>query len=409
MSPHYIIALKNIIRSKQRSIVTIVLSAVSTAILIFSTALMDGEHKVLLKSAVEIYPGYIQITHKEFRENPSFDNLIFDTNSVINKIRQKDDVDTVTSRFETFVLFATDEKSVGAMLAGIEPESEAKVSKLKKSLMEGSYLDSDDKNKVYIGSELANKLKVKVGDVISFIGTAADYSFCADNVKVKGIFQSGLFEFDANSAFLNKKYFDEIFVSSNISTHIIVQPSVIEDSLDISQDISKSIDKELTSKSWQEYMQALVDAMELDSVFGYITLGIFFIVIFFVVLIYTLLSIFSRIKEIGVLRAIGTSPKEILQMLMFESVVLSFVSVAIGGIIGGAVAYYFNINPIDFGSQFDEQFKQYGLVNTLFPTEFNLLVIFRDMAIMFFLNILSTLYPIMKVNRYNPVEAMHHV
>ncbi|MEA3288755.1 MAG: FtsX-like permease family protein [Campylobacterota bacterium] len=409
MKPHFVIALKNISRNKARSIVTILLSSFATAILVFSTALMDGEHKVFLQSAVELYPGYIQVTHKDFKDEPSLDNIILDSSKVVKDINTQKGVELTASRFETFVLFSSDIKSVGGLLAGVEPVNESKVSKLKESLLKGEYLKDDESNSLYIGYELARNLKIDIDDKVSYIGTGADYSFTADNLIVKGIFQTGLFDFDASSAFVSKKYFDEMFVSSGMATHIVVLPKVKEDARVVSDEISKVIPKSLVSKSWDESMEALIKAMELDSIFGYITLGIFFIVIFFVILIYTFISVFARIKEIGILRAIGTKQKEILQMLLFESSVLALVSVIIGGIIGAAIAYYFNINPIDFGSEFDEQFKQYGLVNTKLPTDFNVVNILRDMFIMFILCVASTLYPIIKINKFKPKEAMDHV
>ncbi len=409
MKPYISIALKNIYNNKGRTIVTILLSSLSTAILVFITAFMDGEHKIMLKNAVELYPGYIQITNKDFRDNPGFDNLIENSTSLVEKVKENDNVSSISQRFETFVLFSSDTKSVGAMIVGIEPENEKINSKLEQSLQKGKYLENKDKNFLYIGNELAKKLKIKVGDTISFVGTGADYSFCADNLIIKGIFQTGLFEFDSTSSFVNKKYFDEVFVSKNLSTHIIIKPKDIENAQFLSDEISKILPKELDSQSWKEFMRTLVEAMELDGIFGYITVGIFFIVIFFVILIYTLLSVYSRIKEIGILRAIGTKKREIFSMLLFESVVLSFISILIGGIIGAVLAYYFNINPIELGTEFEEQFKQYGLASTALPTDFNLLNILRDMLIMFILCVGSTLYPIVKVNSFKPVEAINHV
>ncbi len=409
MKPYISIALKNIYNNKGRTIVTILLSSLSTAILVFITAFMDGEHKIMLKNAVELYPGYIQITNKDFRDNPGFDNLIENSTGLVEKVKENDNVSSISQRFETFVLFSSDTKSVGAMIVGIEPENEKINSKLEQSLQKGKYLENKDKNSLYIGNELAKKLKIKVGDTISFVGTGADYSFCADNLIIKGIFQTGLFEFDSTSSFVNKKYFDEVFVSKNLSTHIIIKPKDIENAQFLSDEISKILPKELDSQSWKEFMRTLVEAMELDGIFGYITVGIFFIVIFFVILIYTLLSVYSRIKEIGILRAIGTKKREIFSMLLFESVVLSFISILIGGIIGAVLAYYFNINPIELGAEFEEQFKQYGLASTALPTDFNLLNILRDMLIMFILCVGSTLYPIVKVNSFKLVEAINHV
>ncbi len=409
MKPYLDIALKSIKANKSRSIVTVMLTTISTIILIFASTLMDGEHKIMLKNAVEVYPGYIQITNKKFLDTPSYDNLIFDEKSVIDKLKQRSDIDTITPRFETSALFSSDTKTLGAMIVAIVPNLEKKVSKLKSSLIEGEYLTSNDTNKLYIGKELAKRLKVSVGDKVSFISNGADYSFCADNVTIKGVFQTGLYEFDANSAFLNKSYFDKVFSSKNLATHIIILPVAPDKSLQISKSIQKGLDNSLLAQSWQESMDSLVTAMELDSVFGYFTLSIFFIVIFFVVLIYTLLVVFSRIKEIGVLRAIGTKKTEILSMLVFESVLLSFLSVVIGGLIGAYLAYYFNINPIELADEYQEQFKQYGIMATALPTDFNLFTIFRDMIIMFILGVLSTLYPILKINSLTPSEAMRHV
>ena len=409
MNPIYSIAIKNIKANKKRSFVTIFLTMCSTAILIFISAFMDGSHNKMLQNAVELYSGYIQVSHKDFKSNPSFDNLIFNRDKTINTIEKNDGVELVSSRFEAFVLLSSLNKSVGVSITSIEPLKEERLSILKNSLVKGEYLNSKDENYLYIGFDLAKRLKVDVGDKLSFVGTGADYSFCADIVKVKGIFQTGLYEFDSNSAFLNQKYFDEVFVSSNLATSLIVLPKKPKEAELLSDNINKIIDKELVSQSWKKFMESFVKAMELDSIFGYFTIAIFFVVIFFVILIYTLLVVYSRIKEIGVLRAIGTTKNQILKMLIFESVVLSTISVIIGGIIGAYLAYYFSINPIELGDSYNEQFKQYGLMATSLPTEFNLVTIFRDMFIMFVLNILSTLYPILNVNRYKPVEATNHV
>ncbi len=370
---------------------------------------MDGEHQTLLKSSVELYSGYINIKHNKFRDEPSIEYLIRDSDMMVDKLKNRDDIQAVSQRFDTFVLFSTDSRSVGGMLSGIQPESEKMTSKLKLSLLKGKYLQADDKDSLYIGSELAKLLKVDIGDRVSFIGTGSDYSFCADNLTVKGIFQTGLFEFDSQSAFLNKSYFDKVFLTESLATEIVLLPKNIDMADKASHSIQHTLSEELSSESWRESMKSLVKAMELDAIFGYITVGILFIVILFVILIYTFLTLFARIKEIGVLRAVGTSQREIFAMLFAESITLSFIGVVVGVLIGGGLALYFNINPIEFGAEFEEQFKQYGFINTAIPTDFNISNIFRDGLIIFALSIGSTIYPIIKVNSYRPVEAIHHV
>ncbi|MCK5437182.1 MAG: ABC transporter permease [Desulfobulbaceae bacterium] len=402
------IAIKNIVAYKRRSIVTVALTCFTTALLVFASAFWDGSHNKMIESAVEIYPGYLQITQKDFRKIPSYDNLIFDARSVRNALTKISGIDTFGERFESFVLFSSREKAVGGMFTGIEPEKEERLSRLKKSLKKGEYLSPGDHAKLYIGTELAKRLKVDVGDVLSFVGTGADYSFAADNVTVKGIFQTGLFDFDASAAFVSKSYFDYIMAAQNYATHFIVLPEKPQDVEDLAATISRKLGSEYQALSWQKTMAGLVQAMKVDSIFGYITLSIIFIVIFFVIMIYTLLAVFARVREIGILRAVGTTPSQILRLLVLESVLLGLVSVVAGGLIGGALAYYFQLHPIVFPG-YEEQFKQYGLAASAMPAIFSLSTIVRDMIVMFVLTVLSTLYPILKVNGYRPIEAIRHV
>ncbi len=401
-------ALRNIAAYKKRTIVTVLLTSLTTALLVFASAWNDGSHQTMIRNAVEIYPSYIQITGREFREKPSYDHLIFDVAAIREKLARIQGVAVSAARFESFVLYSAEEKAVGGMLTGIEPEQEPRLSRLAASLKSGEYLTAGDTNQVYIGNELAKRLKVDVGDELAFVGSGADYSFAADNLRVKGIFQTGLYEFDAATAFLNLAYFEEIMAAENYATHFIVLPEKREQVEELALEIGRAVGPDYASESWLQIMAELVKAMQLDSLFGYITLGIIFIVIFFVIMIYTLLTVYSRIREIGVLRAIGTTPRQIFGMLVLESALLAAVSVVMGGLIGGVIAYYFHINPITM-SGFEEQFKQYGLAVSAMPTAFQPLIILRDMVVMFVLSVLSTLYPILKINRYRPVEAMHHV
>ena len=402
------LALRNITAYKKRSIVTVLLTTVTTCLLIFSTAWMDGSHKTMIENGVEIYPGYLQITGKEFRDAPSYDHLIFDARAVSRILAGNSDISVFAPRFESFVLFSAEQKAVGGMLTGIVPEQEQHLSRLASSLKTGAYLSSSDQAQVYMGNEFAKRLDLQVGDEVAFVGSGADYSFAADLLRVKGIFQTGLFDFDASSAFISKSYQDKIMATENYATHFIVLPKETELSAQLARELGTTLGHEYQVASWDQTMASLVKAMQLDSMFGYITLGIIFIVIFFVIMIYTLLAIYARIREIGVLRAIGTSPGQVLSMLLLESGILSLLSVLMGGLIGAALAWYFNVHPIVF-TGYEEQFKQYGLAASAMPTDFAPLIILRDMVVMFVLSMLSTLYPIFKVNGLVPVEAINHV
>ena len=407
-------AWRELVTQKKRTVVTLMLSTFSTALLIFSNAINDGAHNQLIRSSVEVYPGYMEAINKKFEDQPSFDNLIFDVAAVQKELSSVGGIKARAVRFEAYALYATKEQTVGGMFTAIEPENEAKVSRLKRSLVAGEYLDGNDTNALYLGVELAKRLKVGVGDTLSFISTAADYSFAADNLVIKGLFKTKLYEFDNSAGFVNKRYFDTVMQSKNMATHIIMTPDDLEVIDAVTAAANAAVEKDIVVRNYKETMKDLILAMEVDEIFGYITLGIFFIVIFFVIAIFAFLAVYARIRQIGILRAIGTSPRQVVAMLLIEALILGVLSVGIGGAAGGWAAKHFEEHPIAFSSMVDmdpeEYYKQYNMVADMtIPSEYDPLKILRDMLIMMALNLLTVLYPIMRINRFTPTEAIRYV
>jgi len=371
--------------------------------------MMDGSYAKMFKDSVEIYPGYIQITNRLYRDDPGYENLIFDTKSVKEKLEDTQGVELYAERFEGFALYASSENSIGGMFAGINPQKEKRLSRIHKAMIEGEYLENGDTDSIIIGSAFAKRLGIGLGDKVSVITSATDYSFAADNLIVKGIFQTHLYEFDSSVGFVNKSYFDTIMASGNFATHIIVLPEELKESQLLAQKLQKKLqDSEYVAQEWRTYMSGIVEAMEFDRLSGMIMVWLFFIIIFFVVMIYALLTIFARIKEIGIMRAIGTTPLQIFYILMLETLMLGIASVTLGGAIGGYLAYYYEIHPIYLES-FEEMYRQYGIVEAVLPTDFTWGVVFKGMAYMLAMNLLCALYPILKVNSYRPIDAIRHL
>lgn len=403
------IAWRNVLRSRRRTIVTILLSTITTALFIFYMALMDGSYSKIFKDSVEMHPGYIQITHAQYRENPGYEYLLEDTTKLLERVKQVEGVAHVGVRFEGFALLASSEQAIGGAFSGIEPSVEPHISRLARSIVSGRYLRETDTNGVVLGVKLANRLSVDINDTFSVIATAADYSFAADNVRVVGIFRTGLPEFDGMQLFMNKSYYDQIMMSDNLATTIVVDPIEPKESQSVALAVRNSIDDEsVRVEDWRNFMSSLVDAMEVDRISGMIMLWVFVVLIFFVVMIYAYLTIYSRTKEIGIMRALGTLPRQIIAILLLETVILALISVILGGTLGGAVAYYFELFPLSFES-LEDIYQQYGFVEATLPADFTWGVVLKGCAYVFMLNLVSIIYPVWHTVRKKPIDAMHHV
>jgi ABC-type lipoprotein release transport system permease subunit len=243
---------------------------------------------------------------------------------------------------------------------------------------------------------------------VAFVGSSIDYSFAAENFEVVGIFKTGLFEFDASSAFVNKSYFDELMRSEDMASYIVVAVDDIEAVESIVAHIQTKMPKDIEVASWKVLMASMVQAMEVDSIFGYISLGLFFVVIFFVVMIYGFINVSARIKELGLLRALGLRSFDVTTLLFLETALLALSSVLIGMVLGGYLAYYFELHPIIIEGM-AETYKEYGIVSDAVPTRFDLWTVCWNGIVVVLLNFLAIIYPIYYTRRFSPVEAMSHV
>ena len=402
------LALKNILFYKGRAITTFVLTFVSALLFIVYVALMNGSHGAMLKNALEVYTGAIEIYKKGYREEGGNAYLITDVADVEKKLAKTDGVADFSSRYETYGLLSAKERSTAAMVAGINPEKEKVMSELFSALIAGRYLSSDSGNCLYAGVDLAKKLEAKIGDEVSFIGSASDNSFAADLFKLCGVFRTGAFSFDSTASFVTRSYFDELMYADNKASYIAVKLDDLGEVAKVNTRISAWLPKGLESVSWKVLMKSMVQAMQVDSFFGYISIGLFFVVIFFVIMIFGFINVSTRIREFGILRCIGLSKYKISLLLFYEIFILSTLAIMLATPIGAYVAYYFSLHPIVIAG-ISETYKEYGVVSDEIPFSFDMVTISWNVAVVYGLNFLSVLYPIVYINRFRPIEAVHHV
>ncbi len=155
-------------------------------------------------------------------------------------------------------------------------------------------------------------------------------------------------------------------------------------------------------------MKSMVELMKIDSLFGYISISLFFLVIFFVIMIYGFINVSTRIKEFGILKSIGLSDRDIDRLLFYEIFILTTGALMLATPLGAGLAYYFEFYPIVIPGM-SEMYKEYGVVSDEVPTRFEPLTIIWNVLVVFFLNLLSILYPMFYVRSFTPVEAMRHV
>jgi ABC-type lipoprotein release transport system permease subunit len=403
------LALKNILFYKSRSITTFILTFISTLFFIVYVAMMDGSHKSMLENSLKVYTGAIEIYKQGYRDIGGNDYLLRDVKEIEKKLSHIEGINTFTARYETYGLLSHKDYSGAAMVTGIEANKEMTMSQLKNALIEGKYLNASSGNCIYMGVDLKKKLHVKLGEEVSFIGAASDNSFAADLFKVCGIFKTGAYEFDSSASFVSREYFDTLMYSTDKASYITIKVDDLREVDAIAMKIEKLLNnEELEVVTWKTLMKSMVEAMEVDSIFGYISMSLFFVVIFFVIMIFGFINVSSRVREFGTLRCIGLSRSNIRSLLVWEIFILSSLAVILATPIGAYIAYHYSVYPIIIEGM-SETYKEYGIVSDELPFSFDVYTIAWNVGVIYVLNFLSVVYPIKFINSFKPIEATRHV
>ena len=204
-------AWRNIWRNPRRTILTISAVAFASVLLVFMLSFQLGSYGTMINASVKIHTGHLQVQAKGYQDKKNMRLVVPDPSAVGNILDTTTGVAAYTFRANAFSLVSSRERTYGIIVIGIDPVMEARVSTIKKLIRRGSYLSEDDTNEALVGKLLARNLQVGPGDDLTVLGQGRDGSIAATVVKVKGIYSSGIDEFDRSSIHISLKNFQDVY------------------------------------------------------------------------------------------------------------------------------------------------------------------------------------------------------
>ena len=388
---------------------TILAIVFATMLLVFMLSFQFGSYDTMINTAVKIHTGHVQVQAEGYRDKMDIRLVVPNPGAVDDVIKDIPGIEAYTSRANAFSLVSSSDRTYGVLLTGIDPEREAKVSTLKKLVQRGEYLAQEDTDMALVGELLARNLKVDIGDELVALGQGRDGSVAASVLKVKGIFSSGEDKFDRNSVQMPLGYFQDVFSMRGAVHEMVVLGRSLEDVKKIKKELGagvRSIDNDgnLVVLDWMELMPGIVQSIKLDLVSGLIMYVILIVVVAFSILNTFLMTIFERTREFGVLMAIGMTPGRLMKSLFLESATITLIGIILGIISGGMITWYYQVHGILISGA-AELLSQYGLPERMYP-QLSVLSVSIGAGIVLIITILTAIYPVLKVRRLRPVEAM---
>lgn len=405
-------AWRNIWRNPRRTILTISAIAFASTLLVFMLSFQLGSYGAMINASVRIHTGHLQVQAKGYQDKKSMRLVVPDPVAVGGILDKVPEVDAYTFRANAFSLASSKERTYGIIVIGIDPVREAGVSTLKKLIRQGSYLVKGETDQALVGELLAKNLRVGLGEELTILGQGRDGSIAATVIKVKGIYSSGMDEFDRSSIHIPLKIFQDVYSMRGAVHEVVAIGTSLSDVSEMKNATRTGLRKldqkyPLVALDWDEIMPGLLQAIEMDLVSGIIFWFILIVVVAFSILNTFLMAILERTREFGVLMAIGTTPRRLTKLLLIESTAMTVIGIVIGIIAGCLLTWYFQVHGLDLGGA-SELMSQYGISGRMYP-QLSLITALSGPGAVLLITFLTALYPAFKVRRLRPVEAMRSV
>ena len=402
-------AWRNVWRNRRRSLLTVMAISLGLGFNIFMRAIGDGFHEQMVDNSVRSHIGHLVVHRAGYHDDPGINKTLPSPDAVESAIQSLPDLRAYSLRVLGDGLASTAENSAGVAIVGVDPAMERKVTTISRGIVKGHYLREGEVRPVLIGARLAVNLKAGIGDKVVLLVQAADGSMGANLFRVVGIFRSGAPELDSGMAFILRKDAQELFSLQNRETEAVV---LLNSSLGVpaaQQSLqSKLAGKDVEVLTWYQVEPFLLQFIQLDDAFFYIIVIIFFVVISIGILNTIMMSVFERVREFGVMMALGTKPRQIVKMVVEEAFVLALVGAVIGSAIGISSSLYFATAGMNLSS-WAEGAAALGMTSTVVYTRLTAAnVVISNLAVLVVV-VLVGLYPALHASRLRPVEAIRHV
>ena len=397
-------AWRNIGRNRRRTVVTVGAMAFGFYAMVIWFGMLQGLLNDMEDTVVEVELGDLQIHAPTYLEDPSLYTAIDDVDALLSRLEAAGF--RASARLVGAGLAAAHDSAAGASLRGIDVQGNAGVSVISTRLAEGAWLDDGDPAGVVVGRRLARALDVAVGDELVVLSQTTDGAIANDLYAVRGILDSVSDGIDRSAVFLTDAAFRELFFMPEGAHEIVVRKPddvVLAAALETVQGLAPGLD----TQSWRSLVPTLATYLDSARQMMGIVSAIIYIVIAILILNAMLMAVFERIREFGVLKALGVEPRQVLSLIIAESALQTGLALGLGLALSLPTLWYLVEFGIDTGA-----LGGVSVIGATFATVWQAAVspatFVTPAMTLILLVLLAVIYPALKAAWISPVEAMRH-
>ncbi len=404
---YFLMAWRNVWRNPRRTAVIGLAVVIAVWSMIFLTALMYGMVEGMIRNSIITMTGDIQIHQKGYHDDPVIEHSINDPAPVEAKVQKLlPPGGNWAPRIRVNAIISNARHSGGVTLVGIDPPKEAKVSFIGDAVKQGDYLKAGDEYGILVGRALLEKFGAKVGHKVVLMSQDTTKNIASRAFRIAGVFTAEMESTEKQYVYVTLPAAQKMLKMDQGISEVAIMLAERDQGDPLAATLRQDLPKDLEVMTWKQ-LQPITEAyLAMFNGFIWLWYLVVFIAMGFGIVNTLLMAVMERIREFGLLKALGLRPRRIIAEVVTESLFLMILGMLVGNILGLACTWAVSDTGIDLsalaaGAEF------WGMERMLYPV-LRLSDVLLANFIVLILGILVSLYPAVKAARFTPVEALSH-
>jgi ABC-type lipoprotein release transport system permease subunit len=409
------IAWRNLWRNRRRTAITLSSIAFGILLAVIFTGMGDANFSAMIDLAARMGGGHVTLQHPEYLDSPTLSRSVQEVEALRRVALEDPDVQRVVTRISGHLMISSAVKNTGAAFIAFDPAVEDVTTlSLLEAVTEGELPGANGRGGIVLGRRLADNLDADIGRKVVYTVTDKDGQIVQEAVRVTGIMETGAPSVDGGLCLLSLA---QLRVALGYGEDEAVQVAVFLGDQRRAEVVAARLAGQLGGAAegvaalpWHELQPELAGFIAMKVASARFMEAIIMLLVAAGIFNTLFVSVMERLREFGIMRAIGWSQAQIFGLVMFESIWLALVGLALAAVVTAGPYWYLSEVGIDLAAMGVAGTEVAGVAMTdvmrvgIFPENAVMIAVAAMLA-----TLLSGVYPAWSAGRVVPVEAIRLV
>jgi len=394
---------RNLWRNYRRTLIMLLAITVGVWAMIFMTALLRGMVDNMVRTGLSVLPGHVQIHATAYRDDPSVTHGMPMPGQALLGVLNGQQVVAWTGRIKVPAMISSEQDNRGVTLLGVDPAGELALGFDPADIAEGRFLNGSDDRGIVIGKKLMERLETRLGKRVVAMSQDPDNAIADRGFRVVGVFTADLESREESIVYAGRDVIQAMLGVGTDISEIAILGHDYRTPETLTESIRKTVPADHEVLSWLELDPYLSTMMRVMDGFVLVWMVVIFLALSFGLVNTLMMAVFERVREIGLMRALGMRPSDIVYQILVESLMLLMLGLLAGNLLALGTIFWLK-DGIDI-SAVAKGMEMMGAASVMYPVlEYPDLVLANTVVIV--LGIITSLLPAWRASQYRPVEAL---